>query len=137
MNLNNKDNCDPTNVYCYIPRKGDDLFIDYYKNNAGLPGPLAKRMRDTKYTGDFPRTSYNTIKDEFIQNEYLAYADPVFREMRGAPILPGHAIQQYNAYNMPADYFLEPQVEAINMYKNKKEKCSCGKTVNDKNFRSK
>lgn len=127
--------CDPTNVYCYIPRKGDKLLENYYTDNTGIPGPLAKRVRNTNYQGRFPRTSYNTLKDEFIQNEYLSYADPVFREMRGAPVLPGFEIQQYNAYNMPADYFLEPVFKEKSL--GKKENCGCGAKADDKHFRQK
>lgn len=114
----------PLDAYCYRKKKSDDPLVSFYTNNAGIPGPLGKMTKP--YSTVVPRTTYNSFRDRFIQNEYLAYADDAFRHMRGAPILPGEEIQQWNYDNLPNDYFTRKVV--------KKENCSCGAKLDDKRF---
>lgn len=101
-------------VYCYHPKRGDDFMIKYYAENAGIPGPLERK----KYQTDrLPRTTYNSVRDLFLQTHYLAYADEAFSHMAGAPVLPGPDMAENNMWNLPVGYFTEPQV--------RREKCSC------------
>jgi hypothetical protein len=112
--MENNYSCD-ADVYCYQPRRGDDFMIAYYAANSGIPGPLSRpQYRATQA----PRTTYNSMRDLFLQTHYLAYADDAFKPMVGPPVLPGPDVAENNMYNLPLDYFTEPQV--------RREKCSCG-----------
>lgn len=102
-----------SDVYCYQPRRGDDFMIGYYAANSGIPGPLSRPAYQPA-----PRTTYNSMRDLFLQTHYLAYADDAFRPMAGAPVLPGADMAANNVNNLPLGYFTEPQA--------RREKCSCG-----------
>ena len=114
----------PEDAYCYRKRRGDEPIISFYTDNTGIPGPLGQMLKPA--TTALPRTSTNGFRDQFIQNEYLAYADDAFRHMRGAPVLPGPETHQWNYDSLPYDYFTRRVI--------KKEKCSCGAKLDDKRF---
>lgn len=115
----------PSDYYCFQKKKGDEPLINYYTANSSIPGPLGRMTKPASTA--LPVTTYNNFRDQFIQNEYLAYADDAFRHMRGAPILPGKEIQQYNVEDLPNDYFTRRVV--------RKEKCSCGAKLGDEKFK--
>lgn len=100
--------------YCVRTKPGDQYFLSYYSRNAGIPGPLqrAKELRIDK-------TTFSSLRDEFIKTEYLNYAHPVFSNMVGAPVLPDKEIRNWNAFVLPVTSFSEKLI--------KKEKCGCGK----------
>ena len=120
--------CDhPDDAYCYRQKKSDEPMINFYTENTGIPGPLGKMTKSHNTT--LPRTTFNSFRDQFIQNEYLAYADDAFEHMRGAPVLPGPETRQWNYDALPNDYFTRKVI--------KKENCSCGAKLDDKRFSKK
>lgn len=114
--------CNPLDTYCVKQSPALEVFENYYKRHTGIPGPISQMTRPAPKAN--PRTTFNSMRDEFIQNRYLAYADDAFKPMAGAPILPG--VTQFNAFNMPDDYFTRQMV--------KKERCGCGAKSTDKKF---
>lgn len=108
--------CNPLDTYCVKTSSADKYFEDFFAHNAGIPGPLSKMTRPQGP----PRTTFNNLRDEFIQTRYLAYADDAFKPLAGAPVLPG--VARYNAFDMPADYFTRHVMH--------KERCGCGAADN-------
>ena len=116
------EDCNPLDVYCVKPTEAEKRFEAFYGNQTGLPGPISKMTRPSNPAP--PRTTFNSVRDEFRAGRALAYANPDMVKMTGAPILPG--IQAFDAFNMPVDYFTRHVMQ--------KEKCGCGSKVTDKKF---
>jgi hypothetical protein len=105
--------CDSADIYCNNFKPGDGFLYELYSANAALPGPLSRLQQ--------PRSAVvaNPIRDLFLQNEFLNYAHPLFAEMKGAPILPGHQTWGSDANLLPSDLLTRP----VSL----RENCSCMK----------
>ena len=87
--------CDPAiDYYCVKPDPEDRGIIEFYAANTGLPGPLV-RSRPVWADGT-PRSGPASFKTQFRETEYLDYAFPELRQMRGSHYLRGNNIQKYN-----------------------------------------
>lgn len=87
--------------------------LGFYAANTGIPGAVPRPAP--------PRAApvVASVRDAFDRTQYLAYADPELRAMRGAEVMRGPELQQYNAYNLPSHYFTGPAA--------RRENCSCNK----------
>lgn len=100
--------------YCERVKPSDEYFLSFYSKNAGIPGPL-QRSKDFRIN----KTTYSTLRKNFIETESLNYAHPIFSNFTGAPVLPDADIKIWNAFMQPVSNFTETTM--------KKEKCACGK----------
>jgi hypothetical protein len=134
-----KMDCDPTNYYCLNPSDGDKAMISFYAANTGLPGPLV-RSKPVWSSAEKPiKLGPARLRQTFQESEYLSYASPEMKEMRGAPYMRGGAIQQYNVENIPFDGTHTRRASAPSfresMYYTPMytpvEKCGCGASPGD------
>ena len=96
--------CDPVDYYCVKPKPEDAGIIEFYAENTGLPGPLIR----AKPTWADPKAAKPTqgpaaMRHQFLEGQYLDYAYPELRQMRGSSYLRGPEIQSFNIEDFPFD----------------------------------
>ena len=96
--------CDPAiDYYCVKPEPEDRGIIEFYAANTGLPGPLVRSKPIWSKPEKKPKQGPAGFKEQFHETEYLEYAFPQLRQMRGSHYLRGNNIQKYNVEDIPYD----------------------------------
>jgi hypothetical protein len=96
--------CDPAiDYYCVKPDPEDQGIISFYAANTGLPGPLVRNKPVWEKPVNEPSQGPAMLKHQFRRAEYLDYAFPELKEMRGSHYLRGNNIQKFNVEDMPFD----------------------------------
>ena len=106
-----KMSCQPNDFYCMSTNPGDKFLISFYSQNTGISGPLRKTNRNQELPDSF--------HGNFVQTEFLPYADISFREMKGSSVFTDPKFAEYNAFKLPSNYFTRLVLP--------KENCSCSK----------
>ena len=127
-------NCDPSDTYCHNPSMEDRGIISFYSSNTGIPGPLVRSTPVWAKKQVVSKSGPAAMRSMFRQTQFLDYAHPDLRQMRGAAYMRGHTVEQYNVDTLPQDgthnrgaFDMDTEVPMeFTPTWSRKEKCGCG-----------